>query len=74
VVLVSESENKMTEKDIQKWIEPRVAKHKWLKGGVSFVEEIPRLGSGKIMRKTMREWAKRDSKHLESIGGVKSKL
>lgn len=58
--------------DIQEWIKPRVAKHKWLVGGVTFVDEVPKLASGKIMRKVMREWAKADAEKMESQ--VKSRL
>lgn len=42
-----------------------MAKHKRLVGGVVFVDEVPKLASGKIQRKTMREWAKRDAAVLE---------
>jgi hypothetical protein len=27
-------------------------------GGIAFVDEVPKLASGKIIRKLMREWAK----------------
>lgn len=46
----------------------RVAKHKWLVGGVTFVDEVPKLASGKIQRKTMREWSKADAKTLIEQG------
>ena len=65
---------KFSEKDIQEWIKPRVAKHKWLTGGVVFIPEVPKLASGKIQRKIMREWAKRDALEIESRFGLKSKL
>jgi 4-coumarate--CoA ligase len=52
-------------KDIQEWMKPRVAKHKLLTGGVVFIDEVPKLASGKIQRKTMREWAKKDAAELE---------
>ena len=48
-----------------------MAKHKRLVGGVVFVEEVPKLASGKIQRKTMREWAKRDAAELEKTGKAK---
>lgn len=51
----------MTPGAIKAWMETRVAKHKRLTGGVVFVDEVPRLASGKIQRKVMREWAKRDA-------------
>lgn len=57
-------EHRPTERSIQSWVEERVAKHKRLQGGVAFVKEIPKLASGKIQRKTMREWAKQDAKLL----------
>jgi 4-coumarate--CoA ligase len=54
--------------DIQEWIKSKVAKHKWLVGGVTFVDEVPKLASGKIQRKTMREWSKADAKILMESG------
>ena len=66
VVLKEGTQGKVSEKGIQDWIKKRVAKHKWLTGGVSFVDEVPKLASGKIKRKEMREWAKRDQAMLEA--------
>ena len=59
----------MTPKDIQDWIIPRVAKHKKLAGGVVFIDEVPKLASGKIQRKFMRDWAKRDAAEIERQEG-----
>jgi 4-coumarate--CoA ligase len=70
--IVLQEKGKMTEKDVQKWFEGQVAKHKRLVGGVMFVDEVPKLASGKIMRKVMKEWAKRDAKEME--GKVKARL
>ncbi|KAI1264820.1 4-coumarate-CoA ligase [Xylariaceae sp. FL1019] len=64
VVIHETSKGKVTPKDIQEWIKSRVAKHKYLNGGVVFIDEVPKLASGKIQRKTMREWAKRDATEL----------
>ena len=50
---------------MQQFIKDRVAKHKQLIGGVAFIEEVPKLASGKIIRKLMKEWAKRDAPILE---------
>ncbi|ROT36328.1 4-coumarate-CoA ligase [Sodiomyces alkalinus F11] len=66
VAIQEASKGKVTPEDIQEWIKPRVAKHKWLTGGVVFVDEVPKLASGKIQRKTMRDWAKRDAAVLEA--------
>ncbi|USW55490.1 Putative AMP-dependent synthetase/ligase, AMP-binding, AMP-binding enzyme domain, ANL [Septoria linicola] len=62
VALTEEAKKaKVSPKDIQQWFKPRVAKHKALVGGVQFVDEIPKLMSGKIQRKVMKEWSKRDA-------------
>lgn len=47
--------------EIQVWFQGRVAKHKKLAGGVQIVDEVPRLASGKIKRKVLKDWAKRDT-------------
>lgn len=57
---------KVTEPQVQKWIEERVSKHKRLVGGIAFIPEVPRLPSGKIQRKVMKEWAKRDALKLNN--------
>jgi 4-coumarate--CoA ligase len=71
VALKETSCGKVSEADIQRWLEPRVAKHKRLVGGVVIIPEVPRLASGKIQRKVMKEWAKRDALAMES---ARSKL
>ncbi|EME41195.1 hypothetical protein DOTSEDRAFT_73577 [Dothistroma septosporum NZE10] len=74
VVLTEEAKKaNVTPKQIQDAFKPLVAKHKALVGGVKFVDEIPKLASGKIQRKVMREWAKADSKIL-SKGFERAKL
>ncbi|CAI7671829.1 unnamed protein product [Penicillium palitans] len=40
--------------EISLWLEKRVAPHKRLRGGVCFVDEIPRNPSGKILRRMIR--------------------
>jgi acyl-CoA synthetase (AMP-forming)/AMP-acid ligase II len=72
VVLQPGFKDKVSEQDIQKFVAGKVSKHKRLAGGVKFVDEVPKLPSGKIVRKQMKEWAKRDSKELE--GQIKARL
>jgi 4-coumarate--CoA ligase len=50
----------------------RVAKHKQLVGGIVFVDEVPRLASGKVVRRLVKEWAKRDAAIME--GKVQPRL
>jgi len=65
---------KMSGEDVQEWLKPKVAKHKWLVGGVKIVDEIPKLASGKIQRKVMREWAKRDALEMSRQPQERAKL
>ncbi|KAI9713964.1 MAG: hypothetical protein M1820_000694 [Bogoriella megaspora] len=65
IVLKDESKGKVTASDIHMWSRKRLAKHKWFVGGVSFIEEVPRLASGKIQRKVLRAWSQRDTPEME---------
>ncbi|KDQ11288.1 hypothetical protein BOTBODRAFT_177525 [Botryobasidium botryosum FD-172 SS1] len=48
--------------EVQKWIEGKVAKHKYLRGGVIVIEVIPKSAAGKILRKDLRQLAKEELK------------
>ncbi len=50
-----EENDKMVARDICKWVEEHKARHKWLKGGVEFVDIIPKSPSGKILRRLLRD-------------------
>ena len=41
--------------EVKDWTEPRMAKYKWLKGGLLFVPEIPKSPSGKILRRLLKD-------------------
>ena len=71
-MLKDHAKGKLSDKDIQEWMKPKVAKHKQLVGGIMFIDEVPKLASGKIVRKLIREWAKRDAKEMETK--VKARL
>ncbi|KPJ10986.1 Luciferin 4-monooxygenase [Papilio machaon] len=47
-----------TEKELQQFVADRLSNPKHLRGGVRFVEEIPKNPSGKILRKRLREMIK----------------
>ncbi|KIW94002.1 uncharacterized protein Z519_05318 [Cladophialophora bantiana CBS 173.52] len=43
----------LTAKELFEMIQQNFAPHKWLTGGIYFIDEIPRTGSGKIMRRKL---------------------
>ncbi|KAI2637667.1 acetyl-CoA synthetase-like protein [Hypomontagnella submonticulosa] len=42
-------------RDICKWVEDHKARYKWLKGGVEFIDAIPKSPSGKILRRLLKD-------------------
>ena len=50
-----EENDRMVKREIQKHVEQHKARHKWLKGGVEFVDVIPKSPSGKILRRVLRD-------------------
>lgn len=61
-----EARGRLSEVQVQEYMKERVAKHKQLTGGVQFVDEVPRLASGKIQRKTLKEWARKDAASMRA--------
>ena len=57
---------------IVQWLNKKVANHKKLRGGVKFVEQVPKSVSGKILRRLLKEQAKKEFAELE--GKVKANL
>lgn len=51
--LVSTKGSTVTEEEVQKYIEVAHAPHKQLRGGVVFVETIPKSASGKMLRRVL---------------------
>lgn len=47
-----------TVQSIKKHVEDHKARHKWLKGGVKFIDAIPKSPSGKILRRLLRDQEK----------------
>lgn len=50
-----EESDVMVKRAIMKHVEKEKSRHKWLKGGVEFIEEIPKSASGKILRRLLRD-------------------
>ena len=55
--------------EIMSWLQAKVASHKRLRGGVRFVDEIPKSASGKILRRLLKIRAQEEEEK-----GVKAKL
>ncbi len=60
---------KKTEDEIVEWLRAKVANHKRLRGGVRFVDEVPKSASGKILRRLLKVRAEAEEKQ-----GKKAKL
>ncbi|KAG0645547.1 Acyl-ligase [Hyphodiscus hymeniophilus] len=58
----------LTVEEVKSFVASRLAKYKTLTGGVKFVEAIPKNASGKVLKKVIREIAKKE------IGGEKPRL
>lgn len=52
-------------KEVQKWMEKKVAKHKYLRGGVAVVDAIPKSAAGKILRQQLKERARAELKEFD---------
>lgn len=46
--------SRKTAEDIARWLQAKVANHKRLRGGVRFVDEIPKSATGKILRRLLK--------------------
>lgn len=59
-------------KRIIEWMNAKVANHKKLRGGIKFVESIPKNPSGKILRRILAAEAKKEAEQGEA--GAKARL
>lgn len=51
---------KVSEEEVMEFVKARVAPYKQLRGGVVFVDEIPKNAIGKFLRRELRDRAKRE--------------
>ena len=49
-----------TEQYLNDWVKARVAPQKRLDGGVIFIDQVPKSASGKILRRILRDDAKKE--------------
>ncbi|XP_063822002.1 uncharacterized protein LOC135072009 [Ostrinia nubilalis] len=57
--VVKKSEE-LTEKEVIDFVASKVSPWKYLRGGVRFIEEVPKNGSGKILRRLLRDLLKKN--------------
>lgn len=60
----------ISEDEVKEYVKQRLAPYKQLRGGVVFVTEIPKNAIGKLLRRELRERAKREL----GLGGRNAKL
>ncbi len=69
-VNVEGEKGKQLEREISSWLHGRVAPYKRLRGGIVFVDEIPKSAAGKVLRRVLSDRAKKE----EVEKGVKARL
>ncbi|GAA5939419.1 acyl--CoA ligase [Sporobolomyces koalae] len=62
IVPAPNADKKTVAEEARKWVESKLAPHKRLRGGVYVLETIPKLPSGKILRKDLRTMAAKEDK------------
>jgi len=60
-------------KEIIEWTSKKVANHKRLRGGVRFVDEVPKSAAGKILRRLLKDSAKKEE-DSGAANKIKAKL
>lgn len=60
VVLAPAAVGKVSAADLVEFVRTRVSDYKRLRGGVKFLDVLPRSPSGKILRKDLKELLKRE--------------
>ena len=58
--------NKVGEEVVKEWVKKNAASYKQLRGGVVFVDAIPKSPAGKILRKDLRERARKERDEVRS--------
>ncbi|MCJ1275348.1 hypothetical protein MMC21_003150 [Puttea exsequens] len=61
------------EKELRKYVKERKVRHKWIDGGVEFVDAIPKSASGKILRRVLRDQSRMADKGTKVKDDVKEK-
>ena len=52
--------------NISKWLDGKVAYHKRLRGGIRFVDGVPKSAAGKILRRLLKKQAQEEADKAEA--------
>lgn len=55
-----------TAQEIVAWMDKKVVYYKKLRGGIRFVDEIPKSAAGKILRRVLKDRAKSEEQQMKS--------
>lgn len=61
---------RLDEKEVQGFLESRLAKYKALTGGVKFVDALPKNATGKILKRLLREESTREVRSGQIIANM----
>lgn len=50
-----EENDRIVKREIQKYVEENKSRHKWIAGGIEFIDVVPKSPSGKILRRLLRD-------------------
>lgn len=59
---------------IHQWMRDKVAPHKRLRGGIRFIDVVPKSPSGKILRRQLRDLSKAEAVDVQQHAPPKAKL
>ena len=51
---------------LHSWIQKSLSKYKWLRGGIEFIDVIPKSPSGKILRRLLRDRESERTRRIRS--------
>jgi 4-coumarate--CoA ligase len=60
VTVTGVEQSEVTSLEILRWMRTKIADHKQLRGGVRYIQAIPKTASGKILRSALREQANKE--------------
>ena len=53
--VVKQESSSLTEDDVEMFVQEKLANHKHLRGGVQFVDTLPKSSSGKILKRIVKD-------------------